>query len=81
MKMTTSDELTQSMQARELARSGMGRLIRTQAGLGLRQIAVEVGATKSAVHYWETGQFLPKSPAGFRWAALMRHLLERERES
>ena len=81
MKVTTSDELTQSMQARELARGGMGRLIRTKAGLSLRQVASEVDATASAVFYWETGRYLPKSPAGFRWAALMRHLLDRERES
>ena len=78
MQRTISPELAEEMQARELARSGMGRLIRTKAGLSLRQVASEVGATASAVLYWETGKFLPKSESGRRWGVLMRHLLERE---
>jgi hypothetical protein len=73
-----STQLAEEMAARDLARSGMGRLLRVKAGLSLRQVAAEVGASPAAVLYWERGDILPKSEAGMRWGRLMRTLLERE---
>lgn len=74
--MVISDELAEYIQAHDLAKSGIGRVIRRQAGLSLRQVAKEIGASAPSVLNWETNQVQPKSPGGLRWAALMRRLLD-----
>ena len=74
--MEISDELAEKIQARDLAKSGIGRGIRKQAGLSLRQVAKEIRVSAPSVLNWENGRVQPKSPGGLRWAALMRRLLD-----
>jgi DNA-binding transcriptional regulator YiaG len=72
----TKPSLHEITLARDLARSGAGRAIRKHARLSHREVAQVVGASASSVYRWETGERVPRSAAGLRWAAQMRRLLD-----
>jgi DNA-binding transcriptional regulator YiaG len=66
--------LREIVEARDMARSGAGRRIRIAAGVSHREVARVIGASASSVYRWETGDRVPRSPAGLRWAAEMKRL-------
>lgn len=69
-------EIIDLVDARQIARSGLGRSVRLAASLSLREVARAVDASPSGVLRWETGQRMPRDAAGVRWARFIRGLLE-----
>lgn len=78
--MTSTPDLSELARARELAATGTGRLIREWAQLSIREVAASINAAPSAVFRWETGQRVPRSDKGLRWARAMWELHEKRRK-
>jgi hypothetical protein len=76
--MTTTIELVDLARARDLARSGLGRLIRVSAELTLVDVGSAVGIAPSTVWRWERGDRTPHGEAALKWAALMFELQGRD---
>ncbi len=77
--MNTDVNVLDLARARDLARSGTARAIRTSAGLSLREIAEAVGISTPTAYRWETGQRMPQGEPGIAWAQLMKQILQRGR--
>lgn len=68
---------TELATVRRMARDGTARRLRRDAGLSIRDIAVDVGATLATISRWETGQRVPRRGLAVeRYAALLQDLLE-----
>lgn len=69
--MTDSPDLVALSKARRLARSGTARMIRSNAGISLAELAAGVGVSPSTVFRWETGLRSPHGAAALRYVALL----------
>ncbi len=58
--------------ARRLARTGEGRRLREEVGLGAREVADEVGIDVATLYRWEPGQTRPGAGAATRWVEVLR---------
>lgn len=70
-------ELNQLAEVRALAQSGSARAIREAARVSLREMAGAVGASKSAIHRWETGSRSPRGDTALAYRAVLQELLKR----
>lgn len=61
-------------QARRLAKSGAGRMIRVNADLTLKDIADPVGVSPTTILRWERLERVPHGEAAERWARLLNDL-------
>ena len=55
------------------------RLLREDAGFSPGTVAAAFGVSQWQVYAWEAGRWLPRTAAGFRWAAFMLALERRAR--
>ena len=62
--------------ARRLARDGTARLVRTEAGLSIYDVARDVHVAPGTISRWETGKRTPRGEAAVRYAQLLGELLE-----
>jgi transcriptional regulator with XRE-family HTH domain len=61
-------------QARRLAKSGAGRMVRLSNALSLQDVAGKIGASPTTVLRWERQQRVPHGEAAERWALLLSEL-------
>ena len=55
------------LQARYLARSGAGRMIREEADISVRQLARHLSVDVATLSRWERGECLPRGEGASRW--------------
>src|SRR4051812_16511134 len=55
------------VEARQLAASGAGRMIREAASLSLAEVGRAVGVDRTSVFYWETGAKRPSGDNAVRY--------------
>jgi DNA-binding transcriptional regulator YiaG len=61
--------------ARRACRTGAGRQIRLQAGLTLREAALDVGVNPGTLSRWERGLEMPKGGRAGRYGAYIERLI------
>lgn len=75
-----TDHAAALARGRQLAASGVGRMIREAAGLTLAEVAAAVGdVDPSAVYRWEVGQRRPSGERATAYADLLDRLTQRNR--
>jgi len=60
--------------ARQAARDGTAKALRTQAGLRQTEVGAVCGVSPQAVTRWERGLRTPRGDGGLRYARLLRRL-------
>lgn len=56
---------------RELALSGQARALREARHIGLRELAIAIGTSPSAVSRWENGINKPRGANALKWAEVL----------
>jgi DNA-binding transcriptional regulator YiaG len=64
------------VEARQLASSGAGRMIREAAGLSLAEFARAIDVDPSTVFRWESGERMPTGEYAVRYRDFLRELRE-----
>jgi DNA-binding XRE family transcriptional regulator len=72
-------DIHEVMRMRRWAKTGVARQLRQEAGLSLAEMAQAVGASRSALHFWETGQRVPRPDNAARWAEVLEGLFQESR--
>jgi transcriptional regulator with XRE-family HTH domain len=70
----TTTELVLLMEARDAARSGRARRLRTATGLSQAEVAAVIGVSSFAVSRWESGDRRPRGAPAIAYARLLRDL-------
>jgi DNA-binding transcriptional regulator YiaG len=65
------EKALRTVEARQLAASGAGRMIREAAGLSLAEVGRAIGVDRTAVFYWETGAKRPGGDNAVRYLDFM----------
>jgi DNA-binding transcriptional regulator YiaG len=73
----TTDDLLDLQQAREMARSGVAKIVRQGAGLSLREMGEPIEASASTILRWERGERRPTGPKGAAWGRQLQRLMKR----
>jgi DNA-binding XRE family transcriptional regulator len=75
--MTKREEAFHLAEARQLALSGGGRMLRELAGLNQSELARAVDVDQSTLWRWEAGERVPSGEHAIRYAKFLRELSER----
>jgi DNA-binding transcriptional regulator YiaG len=67
------------VEARQMASSGVGRMIREAAGLSLAEMGRAVGVDPATVWRWETGERTPMAERAVRYRDFLIELRDRNR--
>ena len=67
--------------ARRLAKNGIARRVRLDAGASLSEVARAVEVSKATIHKWETGQRSPTGVNGVRYFMILSALAPATRAS
>jgi len=70
-------DLTAANRTRAHLKSGGARTQRQAAGVSMRDVARVLGVSAQAVHYWETGQNIPKAENAIAYGRLLAALGKR----
>lgn len=70
----SADRTLSIIEARRLAASGAGRMIREAAGLSLAEVGLAIDADPSTVFRWETGERRPSGQRAVDYAAFLERL-------
>jgi DNA-binding transcriptional regulator YiaG len=74
--MTPARKALKIVEARQLASSGAGRMIREAAGLSLAELGTAIDADASTVFRWESGERTPTGQHAVRYALFLAQLRE-----
>jgi len=72
MTNTNTTRLALLIEARELSRTGKGRVIREAAGLSQGDVARAAGVAPATVSRWESRERKPTGEAAIRWTRVLR---------
>lgn len=64
----TTDEVRVVSRVRHLGRTGIARVLREEAGIGLTELAGAIGSAPSTLSRWERGLTTPRPKAAIAWA-------------
>ncbi|MBA2634299.1 MAG: helix-turn-helix transcriptional regulator [Chloroflexi bacterium] len=64
----TTDELRVVTRVRHLARTGIARVLREEAGVGLVELAGAIGSAPSTLSRWERGLTSPRPKGAIAWS-------------
>jgi transcriptional regulator with XRE-family HTH domain len=72
--MSNKTKLHRVAKARRIASSGAGRAMREAAGIGLNELARELGTSPSSLSRWERALVAPNPHHALRWLTALEGL-------
>jgi transcriptional regulator with XRE-family HTH domain len=72
--MTQADKTLKLVKARQLARSGTGRMLRQAAGLNGHELARAIDVDPSTLWRWEAGERRPHGDGALRYVEFLERL-------
>ena len=72
--MTQAEKALRIAKARQLARSGAGRMLREAAGLNGHELARAIGVDPSTIFRWESGERRPRGKWAIRYVEFLDQL-------